>query len=113
MTDYMKIKILAAIAIPTATILGLTGCASANATCVVRHRFAIVIFQNGMANYSKRQVTHFRLEVKYWSGNVTTRFISSRITLKAANGGNPPLIVKTYRVGHAMGCHVDKVSAHL
>jgi len=107
----MNTKIIPAVAIPAAVTLGLTGCASATASCVVRHRYAIVIFQNGMANNSSRFVTHFRLNVRYRSDDVVSRFISSRITLRAANGGNPPLIVRTYRVGDAIGCHVDKVAA--
>jgi hypothetical protein len=108
----MHTKIIAAVAVPAAATLGLTGCASATASCVVQHGYAIVIFQNGMANNSSRFVTHFRLNVMYESGGVVSRFISSRIVLRTANGGNPPVIVRTYRARDAIGCHVDKVAAH-
>jgi len=109
----MKVKILAAIAVPAAAILSLTGCASATSACVVRNGYAIVIFQNGMANYSKRFVRHFRLEVKYGPHEVVRRVVNARIVLRTAQQGNPPVVVRTYPVGRAIGCHVDKVAAHM
>ncbi len=52
---------LAPAVIPAVAALGLAGCASATTTCVVRHGYAIVIFQNGVGNSSKRFVTRFRV----------------------------------------------------
>jgi hypothetical protein len=112
MTKSMINKVLVAVALPAAAMLALTGCASATTACVVQHGYAIVIFQNSIGNYNKRFVTHFRLNVRYGPHDVRQRFISSRIVLRAAKGGNPPPIVRTYRVGRAVGCHVDKVAAH-
>ena len=108
----MRKPMIAAIAVPAVAAFGLTGCATAVTSCVVRHGYAIVIFQNGMANPGDRFVTHFRLNVKYRPGNITRRLISARIKLKAANGANPPVVVRLYRVGRAVGCRVDKVAAH-
>jgi len=108
----MRTKMLAPAVIPAVAALGLAGCASATTTCVVRHGYAIVIFQNGVGNSSKRFVTRFRLNVKYGPQDITRRLINSRITLRAAKGSNPPVIVKAYRVGRAFGCRVDGVAAH-
>jgi hypothetical protein len=108
----MKTRILAAFIVPAIATLSLAGCAAASTSCVVRHGYAIVIFQNGMANAGDRFVTHFRLNVKYRPADVVRRFISTRIRLKAANGGNPPVVVRLYPVGKAAACHVDKVGAH-
>jgi hypothetical protein len=105
-------RILAAFVVPAVATLCLTGCAAAATSCVVRHGYAIVIFQNGMANPGNRVVTHFRLNVTYRPGDVVRRFISAQIRLKAANGGNPPVVVRLYPVGSAAGCRVDKVAAH-
>ncbi len=108
----MRTKMLARAVIPAAAALGLTGCASATTTCVVRHGYAIVVFQNGVGNSSKRFVTRFRLKVKYGPHDIRQRLVNSRITLRAAKGSNPPVIVKAYRVGRAFGCRVDGVAAH-
>ena len=105
-------KVIVTAALPAVLLLGLTGCASATTACVVRHGYAIVIFQNSIGNYNKRFVTHFRLNVRYGPHDVRQRVINSRIVLRAAKGGNPPPIVKTYRVGGAVGCRIDKVAAH-
>jgi hypothetical protein len=112
MTIPMQTRKLAALAVPAVATLGLTGCAAAATSCVVRHGYAIVIFQNGMSNPGNRFVTHFRLNVRYRPGDVVRRFISARIKLKSANGGNPPVVVRLYPVGGAVGCRVDKVAAH-
>jgi hypothetical protein len=108
----MITKVLVAAALSAAAMLTLTGCASATTSCVVQRGYAIVIFQNSIGNYNKRFVTHFRLNVRYGPHDVRQRIMSSRIVLRSAKGGNPPPIVKTYRVGGALGCHVDKVAAH-
>jgi hypothetical protein len=97
---------------PAVAALGLTACASATTTCVVQHGYAIVVFQNGLGNNSRHLVSRFELTVKYGPNEFTRRMIYSRIVLRAASGGNPPVIVRSYRVGKAVGCHVDKVTAH-
>lgn len=112
MTKPMKRNLLVATALPAVSALVLTGCASATTACVVQHGFAIVVFQNGAGNYHKRIVTRFRLSVRYGPGDTRRHMIGTRLTLGAARGGNPPVIVRSYRVGHATGCRVDKVAAH-
>jgi hypothetical protein len=108
----MKRNLLLAAALPATSALLLAGCASATTACAVQHGYAIVVFQNGMGNYHKRIVTRFRLSVRYGPGDTRRRVIGTRLTLGAASGGNPPIIVRSYRVGPALGCHVDKVAAH-
>jgi hypothetical protein len=105
-------KVFAGACIPAVAAMGLTACASATTTCVVQHRYAIVVFQNGLGNNSRHLVRRFELTVKYGPNNFTRRTIYSRIVLRAASGGNPPVIVRSYRVGKAVGCHADKVTAH-
>ena len=97
--------------IPAGAALGLTACASATTTCVVQHGYAIVVFQNGLGNNSRHMVSRFQLTVKYGPNDFTRRMIYSRIVLKAASGGNPPVIVRSYRVGKAVGCDADKVKS--
>jgi hypothetical protein len=91
--------------------MGLTACASATTTCVVQHRYAIVVFQNGLGNNSRHVVRRFELTVKYGPNNFIRRMIYSHIVLRSASGGNPPVIVRSYRVGKAIGCEADKVRA--
>lgn len=109
MKKSMKAIALAPALAATAAILGLTACAAATTTCTVRHRYAIVIFQNGFGNNSTTFVTRFRLNVRYGHHNTAHRLIPARISLSAPNGNTPSLAVRTYRVGHARGCTVDKV----
>ena len=106
------LKVFAGAGIPAVAAAGLTACASATTTCVVQHRYAIVVFQNGLGNNSKHSVRRFELTVKYGPNEFSRRMIYSHIVLRAASGGNPPVIVRSYRVGKAVGCHVDKVTAH-
>ncbi len=94
------------------TAIAVAGCASATATCTVRHHYAIVIFQNGMGNFGTRYVTSFLLIVRYPGGSVTRRQLVTPITLRAADGGNPPLMVRTYRVGQALSCAIGDIRAH-
>ena len=89
--------------------LGLTACSSATTTCVVQHRYAIVVFQNGLGNNSKHLVRRFELTVKYGPDDFIRRMVYSHIVLRAASGGNPPVIVRSYRVGKAVGCHAARV----
>ena len=101
----------AALALPGAAALGLAGCATASTTCVVRHHLAIVVFQNGVGNYANRTVTRFRLTLRYGPHDASSRLIYLRIPLHAARGGNPPVVVRTYRAGPAVGCRADHIRA--
>lgn len=105
-------RMAAALALPTAAALGLAGCATASTTCVVRHQLAIVIFQDGVGNYSGRVITRFRLTLRYGPHGTSSRLVYLHLRLRAARGGNPPLVVQTYRAGPAIGCRADHVKAH-
>ena len=94
-----------------ATAAGLTGCASARTTCTVRHHYAIVLFQNGIGSNRKKHITSFQLNLLYPGNRRQHWAMRSQITLRPADGGNPPIIVKTYRVGNASSCSVDHVRA--
>jgi hypothetical protein len=106
------IRAIAASLVLATTAAALDGCASATVTCTVRHHYAIVIFQNGVGNAGTRIVTSFWLVVRSADDSVQRRQVVARITLRAASGGNPPLMIKTYRVGHAVSCQVEDISAH-
>ena len=108
----MKLRALSAPLVLAAAAAGLTGCASAKTTCTVRHHYAIVIFQNGIGSNRKKHVTSFQLDLRYRGHRMQHWPVRTQITLRPANGGNPPLIIKTYRVGNATGCRVDHVQAH-
>jgi len=107
----MRPRRLAAALTPAVGVYGLAGCAAAASTCTVRHRYAIVVFQNGDGNVGTRLITRFRLNVDYGAGNLQHEVITARIALPPANGSNPPLIIKTYHVGAAVSCTVDGVRA--
>ena len=107
----MKLRALAAPVGLAAAAATLTGCASAKTTCTVRHHYAIVIFQNGIGSNRKKNITSFELNLRYQGGRMQHWPMGARITLRPANGGNPPVIVKTYRVGNASSCSVDHVRA--
>jgi|SRR5271165_2732633 len=108
----MKGKSLAATPLAAAAIFGMSGCAAATTTCTVQHRYAIVVFQSGVGNNSASYVTRFRLNVKYGVNDTVHWLIRAHIVLGAAAGNNPPVIVRTYRVGHALGCSVTGVRTH-
>ena len=108
----MKLRAFSAPLVLAAAAAGLSGCASAKTTCTVRHHYAIVIFQNGIGSNRKKNITSFELNLRYQGGQTQHWPIRSQITLRPAHGGNPPLIVKTYRVGSAISCTVDHVRAH-
>jgi hypothetical protein len=92
--------------------IGVTACSPAVTACRVQHHYAIVVFQNGGAGVGKTLVTRFRLNVKY-SPYYTHRMIKyEHLTLNPARGNRLPVVVKTYRVGHAHSCHVDHVKTH-
>ncbi|SRR5665811_1505834 len=107
----MKLRALFAPLVLTATAAGLTGCASAKTTCTVRHHYAIVIFQNGIGSNREKHIISFELNLQYQGNRAQHWQMRTQITLRPANGGNPPIIVKTYRVGNASSCSVDHVKA--
>jgi hypothetical protein len=90
---------------------GVTGCTPAVSACTVRHHYAIVILQNGGAGVGKTFVTQFRLNVRYSPNYVQHYIMHTHIVLKPARG-NLSVVVKTYEVGHAQSCKVDKIHAH-
>lgn len=108
----MKLRALAAPVGLAAAAASLTGCAAAKTTCTVRHHYAIVIFQDGIGSNRKKVITSFELNLRYQGGQTQHWPIRSLITLPPASGGNPPLMVKTYRVGNASSCSVDHIRAH-
>ncbi len=105
-------KTLATLATATVAALGVTGCTPAVTKCTVRHHYAIVVFQNGGSSVGKTFVTQFRLNVRYSDDDVQRRIMRSFIVLKPERGNRLPVVVKTYRVGHARSCQVDKIRAH-
>ncbi len=107
----MKLRALFAPLVLAATAAGLAGCASARTTCTVRHHYAIVIFQNGIGSNRKKYITSFQLNLVYPGNRMQHWAMRSQITLRPASGGNPPIIVKTYRVGNASRCSVGHVKA--
>jgi hypothetical protein len=107
----MKLRVLFAPLALAAAAAGVTGCASARTMCTVRHHYAIVIFQNGIGSNRKKHITSFELNLRYPGSRTQHWAMRSQITLRPANGGNPPIIVKTYRVGNASSCSVGQVKA--
>ena len=107
----MAARTTAALALPAAAAFGLSGCATASTTCVVRHHLAIVIFQDGVGNYGNRAITRFRLTLRYGSRDGSSRLIYPHLALHPARGGNPPVVVRTYRAGPATGCRADHIRA--
>jgi hypothetical protein len=107
-----RTRTLTTLVTTTGAALGLTACTPAVSACTVRHHYAIVIFQNGGASVGKTFVTQFRLNVRYSPYYVEHWIMRTRIALKPARGNKLPVVVKTYRVGHARSCHVDKIQAH-
>ena len=107
----MKLRALCAPIVLAATAAGLTGCAAAKTTCTVRHHYAIVIFQNGIGSNRKKNITSFELNLRYPGDRMQHWPMRTQITLRPANGGNPPVIIKTYRVGNASSCSVDHIRA--
>jgi hypothetical protein len=107
-----RTRTLTTLVTTTGAAVGLTACTPAVAACTVRHHYAIVIFQNGGASVGKTFVTQFRLNVRYSPYYVEHWIMRTRIALKPARGNKLPVVVKTYRVGHARSCQVDKIQAH-
>jgi len=103
----MKARGLSIVIAAAIGAVGITACSPAVTACRVRHHYAIVVFENGGASAGKTLVTRFRLNVKY-SPYFTKRTIKSEhFTLNPVRGNKLPVVVKSYRVGHARSCHVD------
>ena len=103
----MKVRALSIVVAAATMAVGITACSPAVTACRVRHHYAIVVFENGGASPGKTLVTRFRLNVKY-SPYYTKRTIKyGHFALSPARGNKLPVVVKSYRVGHARGCHVD------
>jgi hypothetical protein len=111
-TPAAAARTAAAAVLPAAAGLALTGCATAATTCVVHHHMAIVIFQDGVGNYSGRTITRFRLTLRYGPGDRFSRMIYPHLKLPAAHGGNPPVVVRIYRSGQAVSCRADRIRGH-
>jgi hypothetical protein len=106
-----RTRTLTTVVTTTGAALGVTACTPAVTACTVRNHYAIVIFQNGGAGVGKTFVTQFRLNVRYSPYYVEHWIMRTRIVLKPAHGNRMPVVVRTYRVGHARSCRVDKVLA--
>jgi hypothetical protein len=103
----IEAKVLATTAALAAGVFSLTGCASFQKECAVRHHYAIVVFQNGVGRTHRKAITHFRLNVRY-GPYVRHRIIRAHIVLKMGSG-NPPIAIRSYRVGDARSCSVSQV----
>jgi hypothetical protein len=105
----MKVRTLTTLVAAAGGVFGVTACAPAVTTCTVRHHYAIAIFQNGGASVGNTVVTQFRLNVTYSPYFVQHWIIGTRIVLRPV-GANPlPVVVKTFRVGHARSCRIDRI----
>jgi hypothetical protein len=102
-------RLAAAAAGAAVLIAALTGCGVPAAGCVVRHQYAIVLFQNDLGANARSYVTSFRLNVRYGPRYVMHLLMHSSIKLPAGNGGAPPVVVRTYAVGLAHSCSVSSV----
>jgi len=107
-----RTRVLSTLVTATSAAFGVTACAPAVSTCTVRHHYAIVIFQNGGAGVGNTLLTQFRLNVRYSPYYVQHYIMHTRMVLKPARGSHLPVVVRTYQVGHARSCTVDKIRAH-
>ncbi len=105
----MKARTLITLATAVGGTLGVAACTPAVTACTVRHHYAIVIFENGGGGVGKTLVKQFRLNVKYSPYYVRHKVMNTRITLRPVRGNQLPVTIKTYRVGHARSCRVDRV----
>lgn len=105
----MQVRVLSTLITAAGVTLGVTACSPATTACRVRHHYAIVIFENGGGGVGKTLVTQFRLNVKYSPYNIQRSIKTARIRLKPVRGNGLPVVVKTYRVGHARSCRVDRI----
>jgi hypothetical protein len=107
-----KARALSTLAASTGAAFGVTACTPAVAACTVRHHYAIVVFENGGAGVGKSFVTQYRLNVTYSPNYVQRYIMRTLIALKPVGANELPIVVRTYQVGHARSCTVDKIQAH-
>jgi hypothetical protein len=105
----MKARMLITLVTAASATLGLTACTPAVTACTVRHHYAIVILENGGGGVGKTFVKQFRLNVRYSPYYVRHLVINERIVLRPVRGHQLPVTIKTYRVGHARSCGVDRI----
>ncbi|HEX5189539.1 MAG TPA: hypothetical protein VFW16_08365 [Streptosporangiaceae bacterium] len=105
----MNVRVLSTVVTAAGAALAVTACSPATTACRVRHNYAIVIFENGGGSVGKILVTQFRLNVKYSPYNIQHIVKTTHFKLKPVRGKGLPVVVKTYRVGPASSCHVDRV----
>jgi hypothetical protein len=109
---FMKARTLSIPLTAIGMTFGVTACSPAATACTVRHHYAIVVFQNGGGSVGKTKVTQFRLNVKYGPYN-TQRYIKrAHFKLRPVKGKRLPVVIKTYWVGRAASCHVDRIKTH-
>ena len=107
--NSMKARMLITLVAAVGATLGVAACTPAVTACTVRHHYAIVIFENGGGGVGKTFVKQFRLNVKYSPYYVRHKVMNTPIMLRPVRGNHLPVTVKTYRVGHARSCRVDRV----
>jgi len=107
-----KAQALSTLAAATGAAFSMTACTPAVAACTVRNHYAIVIFQNGGAGVGNSFVTQYRLNVRYSPYYVQRYIMRTLIVLKPVQANELPVVVRTYQVGHARSCTVDKIQAH-
>jgi hypothetical protein len=105
----MKVRALLTLLTTVGVTFGVTACSPAATACRVRHHYAIVVFENGGGSVGRTLVTQFRLNVKYSPYNVQRFIKQAHFKLKPVRGNRLPVVVKTYRVGHARSCYVDRI----
>ena len=108
----MKARALSAVIAAVGVTLGVTACSPAVTACRVRHHYAIVVFENGGATVGKTLVKQFRLNVKYSPYYTQHTIKYAHFRLKPAKGNKLHVVVKTYWVGRARSCHVDRIRIH-
>ncbi len=108
----MKARTLVTLVTVVGATMALTACTPAVTACTVRHHYAIVIFENGGGGVGKTFIKQFRLNVKYSPYYVQHQVVNARIVLRPVRGNQLPVAIKTYPVGHARSCRVDRIKTH-
>lgn len=95
-----------------AALLGLTGCSPTVTGCAIRHGYAVVVFEDGIGSNSHQYISSFRLNVRYGQQYISHWMITENIPLKPERNGDPYMVIRTYKVGNAIGCSVDELHTH-
>jgi hypothetical protein len=109
MTKPMKVRTLTTLVAAAGAAFGVTACKPAVTACTVRHHYAIAMFQNGGAGVGNTVVTQFRLNVRYSPYFVQHWIIGMHIVLRPVRANQLPVVVRTFHVGHAHSCSVDRI----